>query len=1033
MGGGREPGAFRPGRAGGPLQELGAELRRVPSQIVDLFRFAAIRLWAKRRLVIGLQVGLVVAATVAATVPLYSNGALTRLLAAALQPQNERPAGAVLMRYLAQQGDDFTLAKEQALARLADGIGRATGLGATPPAFLSVTGTSSFMPDPASPVAEDPSYQRSGSLDMEVGLPQHVQVIAGRMYGTGTTGGILDAVISQSTQQNLHMVLGQIWDFPSPVALGTQVRLRIVGIYRREDPGGPFWPYQYQNQDVFVAPTVFMQQFMFNPNYPLEEASWYTILHLGHLSPSSAASLVQVLNRINTQAGQTMPDTQLAVSPVQQLESFITELQVMETALLLISLPILALTLYYVVMMAGLAVQQDRNEIAVLVSRGSRTWQIVSLYLAQWLILGAVAFLVAPFPAALLTELVGASTGFLLFVNRSALPILPSPAMYQYDAAAALVALLAALLPVVVAARQSIVNYRQESARTQRAPFWRRTYLDFILGAVALYAWHQFHVGAVTAAAAGGPTGSALTGNPLLFIVPALFMAAAGLFLVRILPWVIRGVDFLVGRFAPVTLVLTARQLARAPAQYSPLVFLLVFTVALGYYSASAARTLNVNLKDSLAYQVGSDVSMYEVWAPPGGAALGASAASAGLEAAGAATSSTGAGASSTAAGGSATASGASGTASGSSTAAGASSSTASGGLLQFGGVHQAQGVSAGQTAVAPGQEVEEPPFAPNQQLPGVVSAARVFLEQVGMVIGGQAWQQSGQLMGIDPTTFYRTAWWRSDLSPFSFVSYMNALLSHYNGILVDQSFMNAAALQPGDTLQITLNGTGGEFEVLGAINYWPGMYPTNGPMLVANWPYIENTFGVLPYYVWFRTTATASDQRMVNALQAHKLFPTQVVDQRVLLGQAHAAPSWTGSNGLLTISFLVAALLTFLGYLLYAVLALRNRLLQFGLLRAMGLDRAGLSVSVAAEQIFLLIAGIAGGLYVGAWAAFLFLPFFEATSASTVPAFVVVGAGPDLWRMGVLMAGLLALAIAGLLHALRGLRIGEAVKLGEE
>jgi putative ABC transport system permease protein len=995
-----------------------AELRRAPSQTLDLFRFAAVRLWAKRRLVLGLQVGLIVAATVAATVPLYSNGALTRLLAAALQPQNERPAGAVLLRFLPAQGELFTPSEEQQLATLAAKIGALTGLGATPPAFYAQTGSSSFVPDSASPVPEDPSYQRSGSLDMEVGLSKHIKLLAGHLYSPVTSDGVIDGLISTSTQQNLHMVLGQIWDFPSPVALGAQVRVRIVGIYKRLNPGGPFWPYQYQDADVFIPPQVFLGQFMYNPNYPLEEASWYTILHLGHLSPSAAGNLVNELNRINTEAGQILANTQLAVSPISQLQNFITSLQSMETELLLISLPILALTLYYVVMMAGLAVQQDRNEIAVLVSRGSRTWQIVSLYLAQWLILGGVAFLVAPFPAAFLTELVGASTGFLQFVNRAALPILPSGAMYGYDAAAALVAILAALLPVVVAARQSIVNYRTETTRSLRAPFWRRAYIDFILLAVAAYAWHQFHAGV-----AGAGSGGALASNPLLFVVPAIFMAGAALFLVRLLPWVIRGLDAIVGRYAPVTLVLTARQLARMPAQFSPLVFLLVFTVGLGYYSASAARTLNLNLADGIAYQVGSDVSMYEVWAPPGAAGLGTTAAAAGLESGGPTQTST-----------TAAAPAASGTAAGTASSTAASSTSSTGpAIQQFGGVTQAQGTGPGQTTAPVGEVVEEPPFSPNEHLPGVISAARVFLAQAQIVVGGQTWPTDGQLMGIDPVNFYHTAWWRPDLSPFSFVSYMNALLGNYNGVLVQQSFMQAAALQPGDTIQIEMNGVSGEFEVLGPIQYWPGMYPSGGPMLVANWPYIENTFGVLPYYVWFRTRASASDQAMVNALQQDKLFPTQVVDRRVLLGQAHASPSWTGSNGLLTISFLVAALLTFLGYLLYAVLALRNRMLQFGLLRAMGLARAALSTSVVVEQAFLLAAGIAGGLYVGAWTAFLFLPFFQAASGTSVPPFIITGAGSALWRMGILMALLLAVTIIGLLQVLRGLRIGEAVKLGEE
>jgi len=129
----------------------------------------------------------------------------------------------------------------------------------------------------------------------------------------------------------------------------------------------------------------------------------------------------------------------------------------------------------------------------------------------------------------------------------------------------------------------------------------------------------------------------------------------------------------------------------------------------------------------------------------------------------------------------------------------------------------------------------------------------------------------------------------------------------------------------------------------------------------------------------------------------------------------------------------LVASLLTVLGYLLYAMLAMRTRMLQFGLLRAMGLPRPSLSTAVAVEQVFLLVAGIAGGLYVGDWAAALFLPFFQASNGGSVPPFLIAGPGPDLARMGVILAVLLGLAILGLLQGLRGMRIGEAVKLGED
>ena len=1041
------PGAVRgsmPER--GPLGDLARELRRWPGQVADLFVLAARRLWANRRLLIGLQVGVIVAATVAATVPLYSNGALMRLLASELQPQNDRPSGAVMLRYVYHQGDNYTPAVQARLQQLAGSVDRRAGIPGSPVYFYEATATRSLLPDPASAVPEDPSVARSGWLEAEAGFHAHVTILAGHMYAQNPEpDGTIEAIISRATQQSLQMVVGQTYELTEP-GLANHLNIKIVGIYRRLNPTGDFWPFQFETANLVISPVAFAGVEAAG-QLPLSEVTWYQVLHLSQLAPSGALSLSNTLENINSQAGQIMAHADLAVSPLKELQAYAARLSSMQSELLLISLPILVLTLYYVVMTSGLAIQQERNEIAVLVSRGARTWQVISLYVAEWVIMGVVAIVVAPFPAAFLTELVGSSSGFLVFVNRQPLAIVPTASMYEFEITAAAVALLAAMFPVFEATRQSVLGYKQEVARLMRAPFWRRAYVDFILGAIAFYEWRQFHV---TFGAATTATGAGFAVQPLLYLVPALFIAAAGLFLVRILPYIIRAVDALIGRVAPLQLVLPARQLARTPAQFSPLIFLLVFTVALGFYSASAARTLNRNLSDQLSYQVGSDVSLYEVWAPQGVALLGDSAAVAGLESAGAATPAAGLGSGTAAAPAAGLAPGAAaapaaglGSGTGAAPSAGASGTSSSGTasgppqLQQFGGVTQAVGLAPGQTqavsAYATGQAVAEPPFAPNLSLPGVISAARVFLEPAQIVIGGRALPGNGQLMAIEPSQFYQTAWWRNDLSPYTFAAYMTSLAQHYNGVLVSQSFLASHALSPGDSVVLQLAQGQGSFEVLGPIQNWPGVYATNGPIFVANWSYVEHTFGVLPYYVWFKTKPSASVATMEQDLTKSKLFATQLVDRRVLLGQAHANPQRTGSDGLLTIGFLVASLLTVLGYLLYAVLAMRNRMLQFGLLRAMGLPRPSLSMAVALEQVFLLGVGIAGGLYVGDWASGLFLPFFQASNGGSVPPFLISGPGPDLSRMGAILAVLLAFAIAGLLQVLRGMRIGEAVKLGED
>ncbi|HVB09726.1 MAG TPA: hypothetical protein VNM16_05095, partial [Bacillota bacterium] len=286
------PGARRPAPARGPLAEVLAEARRWPGQVADLFVLAARRLWANRRLVIGLQIGVIVAATVAATVPLYSNGALMRLLASELQPQNLRPAGTVMLRYVATQGDTFTPVVQAHLQQLADSVSKRAGIGSSTVRFYTATQSASLAPDPKSAVPADPSVTRSGFLEAENGFDAQIKMLSGQMYSQNPEAdGTIEAVISVTTEQNLHMVVGQSYYYTEP-GLGNHLTVKIVGIYQRHDPTGPFWPYQFENENLVISPIAFAGEALYNPDVPLEEATWYQVLQLNQLAPSSALRLI---------------------------------------------------------------------------------------------------------------------------------------------------------------------------------------------------------------------------------------------------------------------------------------------------------------------------------------------------------------------------------------------------------------------------------------------------------------------------------------------------------------------------------------------------------------------------------------------------------------------------------------------------------------------------------------------------------------------------------------------------------------------
>ena len=86
-------------------------------------------------------------------------------------------------------------------------------------------------------------------------------------------------------------------------------------------------------------------------------------------------------------------------------------------------------------------------------------------------------------------QVMGASAGFLSFVDRRALPVSIVPDAYRYGAIAVAVSVLACLIPVIRASRFSIVTFKQEVVRSQRKPLWKRFLLDFILLGTSFYGY----------------------------------------------------------------------------------------------------------------------------------------------------------------------------------------------------------------------------------------------------------------------------------------------------------------------------------------------------------------------------------------------------------------------------------------------------------------------------------------------------------------------------------------------------------------
>ena len=273
---------------------------------------------------------------------------------------------------------------------------------------------------------------------------------------------------------------------------------------------------------------------------------------------------------------------------------------------------------------------------------------------------------------------------------------------------------------------------------------------------------------------------------------------------------------------------------------------------------------------------------------------------------------------------------------------------------------------------VPTGSEVYEPPFYVHQELPGVAAAARVLTRDVGLRVGG-TFRQNGRMMALDAHEFVQVAWDRSGLLPHHRNAYLNLLIMYPEAALVSRGFLEANGLNPGDWMSVQLQQLEIELLVAAPIDYWPTLYPTDGPFVVANIDYIQEYAPLEPYRVWLRMEPGGNLQDVVDGLAEKGVYVTRVLDGRAALVEGRRDPFRMGFFGILSISFLVAVVTTVGGFFLFHFLSMRNRALQFGVLRAMGLSVGQVVASLSLEGLLSVGLGLAAGTVLGRLASQVF------------------------------------------------------------
>jgi putative ABC transport system permease protein len=527
-------------------------------------------------------------------------------------------------------------------------------------------------------------------------------------------------------------------------------------------------------------------------------------------------------------------------------------------------------------------------------------------------------------------------------------------------------------LPALSAAGHTIITHKQEQARSLRRPFWQRYFLDVVILAVALYGYHVLRRrGTISLYLESGSASNPFE-NPLLFLVPTFFIFALGLFFIRFFPLLMSAVAWLVGRLRGTPSVLAFRHLARSSRDYTGPLLLLILTLGIATFASSMALTLDGHLVDRVYYQFGADVRLNET------------------------------------------------------------------------GESTDLFVGAGQGMASEGGAEEETsgprwlflPVSQHLDVQGVSAAARVGKYTTYYSPAGR---ETGTFTGVDRVDFPDVAFFRADFASHSLGGLMNMLALNPDSLLVDQAFLERHGVRVGDPLRLILSLGGDQkevdFEIAGTLDLFPTVFPEDGSFFVGNLDYAFQQAGdEYPYNVWLATDGTRAIEDVVADLGQMGFTILDYDDSREIILTEQTRPERQGLFGVLSVGFLAAAGLTVLGFLLYAVFSFRQRFIELGVLRAIGLTLGQMVAFLTGEQLTLILTGAVVGTALGVWASHLFVPFLQVNSGlhPHTPPFVVQIAWSDIDRIYMVFGGMLLVGVVAMTIMLIRMRVFEAVKLGE-
>lgn len=575
-----------------------------------MVRLALKKIINNKWLMLSLFSGILISILIACTIPMYSAGISHRMLVTHLEnyqeeyevnPAEVRISGSLAAFKQETHVENFAYGTEYFENYIYKDIGM-------PALVKSVTLSTGILK--ANDVRDRQKLNTKNIFLRAVSTYENaVELISGRLPSRELdSDGCVEVIISRATQREQLLALGTMLQVAqSRDDILTEynqnvLKVKIVGVFdysenplnpiAEQDSGMEFYcDYNLCYEDIFLE-----REFV-------TRATWY---YVGDFTNFDFNNIDRTIGAIeDLKKNVTMwglgENAATVVPPVDLYKTYKSDSKSVNVLLILFYAPIMILIVFFIFMISKLVIENDKNEIAMLNSRGASRGQIVLLYLWQGGVLALISVLLAPFAAFLLCNILGTTSGFLEFAQRAPLKLMLSLSAVLCGVLAAVLAIITMLVPVYRASKVEIIQYKRSKLKEPVIIHIAMSLVAVLLALISAYAYYVLVVqqeGLITAS--GGV-------QPLAYLLLICFFAAAALLFIILYPLVLKLMLKIRGRHWRAAKYSAFSRIARLQAREKFIVVFLVLTIAIGVFSAISARTLNKNIDDSTLYQYPCD------------------------------------------------------------------------------------------------------------------------------------------------------------------------------------------------------------------------------------------------------------------------------------------------------------------------------------------------------------------------------------------------------------------------------------------